>query len=152
MGRNGFIQLIKPIYLFSDALEFMIYFNINIVCVRFDNMKTKRLITSYDEINDTFVGKIDGKKGYSADYNISEGVFLSIDKNNCPTSVFVSNASKVFNTPKEVLENSNVKITIDCNEMFLHFNLFIDNLKIFSSKSENSWKIPNLNFLIDANY
>ena len=36
-----------------------------------DNMK-KRLISSYDEINDTFVGKVDGEHGYCADYGISE--------------------------------------------------------------------------------
>lgn len=111
-----------------------------------------RLISSYDEINDTFVGKIDGKRGYSADYNISDGVFLTIDKNNCPSSVYVSDASKVFNTSKKNLENANVKISIDCDEMFLYFSLFIDNLKIFSSKSRNVFRLPELNFILDTNY
>ena len=36
----------------------------------------KRLITSYDEVNDTFVGKVDGESGFCADYDISNGVFL----------------------------------------------------------------------------
>ena len=31
-------------------------------------MKTQRLISSYDEINDIFCGKIDGKNGYFANY------------------------------------------------------------------------------------
>ncbi len=115
-------------------------------------MKNKTLISSYDEINDTFACKIDGKNGYFADFDICDGVFLSVDKNMCPTSVFVSDASKVFNTPKRVLENPNVKIAIDCDEMFLNFDLFINNSKIFSSKTENDFRIPALNFLIDANY
>ena len=69
---------------------------LNIVCVRSDKMEKQRLISSYDEINDTFVGKIDGRNGYNANYGISEGVFLNIDENNLPTSVFVNNASEVF--------------------------------------------------------
>ena len=28
----------------------------------------KRLISSYDEENDTFLGKVDGENGYVADY------------------------------------------------------------------------------------
>ena len=115
-------------------------------------MKTKRLISSYDEENDIFVGKIDGKNGYFADYDISDGIFLSIDKNNCPSAVFVDNASEVFNTSKEMLENSNVKIAIDCDELFICFNLFVENSRIFSSRSENFCKIPSLNFVMDANH
>lgn len=115
-------------------------------------MKTKRLISSYDEKNDIFVGKIDGKNGYFADYDISDGIFLGIDKNNCPASVFVDNASKVFNTSKKVLENANVKIALNCDELFIYFNFFVENSEIFSSKSENLCKIPELNFVMDANY
>nr|WP_019263887.1 hypothetical protein [Methanobrevibacter smithii] len=43
-------------------------------------MKTQRLISSYDEINDIFCGKIDGKNGYFANYAMNEGIFINIDK------------------------------------------------------------------------
>ena len=36
----------------------------------------KRLISSYDEENDTFVGKIGDENGYVADYGISKGIYL----------------------------------------------------------------------------
>lgn len=115
-------------------------------------MKTKRLISSYDEINDTFVGKIDGKNRYCADYSISEGIFLAIDGNKVPYSVFVDRASDVLNVSKAVLENSNVKIAIDCDSIFLSFSMFIEDLKICSIKSKNRCGIPKLNFLMDSNY
>ena len=117
-----------------------------------DNMKKQRLISSYDEVNDTFVGKIDGRNGYSADYSISEGIFLSIDKDNIPTSVLVDNASKVFDISKKVLENSNVKIGIDCDSICLYFTMFIENLKICSIKCRNKYGIPELSFEMDSNY
>ena len=79
----------------------------------------KRLISSYDEVNDTFVGKVDGEHGFCADYDISNGVFLGIDENNFPTSVYVNKASEVLNIPKQILENSNVKISIICDAIFL---------------------------------
>ena len=63
----------------------------------------KRLISSYDEENDTFVGKVDDEKGYKADYGISDGIFLGINNSNLPTSVFISNASEVLNTSKSIL-------------------------------------------------
>ena len=69
----------------------------------------KRLISSYDEINDTFVGKVEGENGYCADYGISGGVFLGINNSNFPTSVIVPHASEVFNTSKETLESADVK-------------------------------------------
>lgn len=115
-------------------------------------MKTERLISSYDEINDTFVGKIDGMNRYCADYSISEGIFLAIDKDNVPCSVFVVNASDVFNVSKSMMENANVKIAIDCDSIFLSFIVFIEDLKICSIVSENRYGIPKLNFLMDANY
>ncbi|WP_407374574.1 hypothetical protein [Methanobrevibacter sp.] len=115
-------------------------------------MKKERLISSYDEINDTFVAKIDGRNGYCANYGISEGVFLSIDKNNIPTSVLVDRASEVFNISKQVLENSNVRIGIDCDSICLYFTMSIENLKICSIKCKNDFGIPNINFEIDSNY
>lgn len=121
-----------------------------IVCVRFDKMK-KRLISSYDEINDTFVGKVDGEKGYCADYGISEGVYLGINSSNLPTSVFVPNASEVFNISKETLESADVKINIDCDELCLSFDMCIENSKICSIKCKNNFGIPKMKCLIDSN-
>lgn len=115
-----------------------------------DTMK-KRLISSYDEINDIFVGKVDGENGFFSDYDISDGVFLGIDKNNLPNSVYVNNASEVLNTSKQVLENSNVKISISCDKICLCFNMFIEDLKICSIRCKNSYGIPNIDFEIDSN-
>lgn len=112
----------------------------------------KRLISSYDEVNDTFVGKVDGENGYLADYDISNGVFLGIDKDNFPSFVFVNNASEVLNTPKQILENSNVKINIVCDALCLYFNIFIEDLKICSIKCRNRYGIANINFEIDSNH
>lgn len=114
-------------------------------------MEKQRLISSYDEVNDTFVGKIDGKNGYCADYDISDGIFLGIDKDNIPTSVLVNNASEVFDISKQLLENSNVKIDIGCDTICLYFTMFIENLKICSIKCRNSYGIPKINFEIDSN-
>lgn len=114
-------------------------------------MKKETLISSYDEINDTFVGKIEGKKGCYADYAISDGIYLSIDKNNLPTSVLVSNASEVFNVSKQFLENPNVKIGIDCDSICLYFTIAIDDLKICSVKCKNDFGIPNVSFVMDSN-
>lgn len=111
----------------------------------------KRLISSYDEINDTFVGKVDGENGFCADYGISEGVFLGIDNSHMPTSVFVSNASEVFNISKETLESPDVKININCDEFCLYFDMCIENAKICSIKCKNSFGIPKMSCLIDSN-
>lgn len=115
-------------------------------------METKTLITSYDEINDTFVGKIDGKTGIFADYGISDGVFLGIDKNNLPNSVYVNNASEVFDISKEILENSNVVIYIDCDNMCINFHMFIEGLKICSIKCRNEFGIAEISYEIDSNH
>ncbi len=112
----------------------------------------KRLISSYDEVSDTFVGKVDGENGFCADYDISNGVFLGIDKDNFPNSVFVRNASEVLNTSKQTLEHSNVKINIDCDSICLHFNMFIEDLKVCSIRCRNSYGIPNISFEIDSNH
>ena len=116
-----------------------------------DIMK-KRLISSYDEVNDTFVGKVDGENGFCADYDISDGIFFAVGKNNFPNSVYVNNASEVFKTPKQILENSNVKIDIICDTLFLYFNMFVDGLKICSVKCKNDYGIPSINFEIDSNH
>lgn len=114
-------------------------------------MKKERLISSYDELNDTFVGKIEGKNGYDANYSISEGVFLNIDKNNIPISVVVNNASEVFHVSKECLESADIKINIDCNGDCLSFNMFVENSEICSLRCRNDFGIPNLNYSIDCN-
>ena len=116
-----------------------------------DIMK-KRLISSYDEVNDTFVGKVDGENGFCADYDISDGIFLAVGKNNFPNSVYVNNASEVFKTPKQILENSNVRIDIICDTIFLYFSMFVGDLKICSVKCRNSYGIPDINFEIDSNH
>ena len=112
----------------------------------------KRLISSYDEITDTFVGKVDGENGFFADYYISNGVFLGVGKNNFPNSVFVNNASEVLNTSKQTLENSNVKISIDCDAICLYFSMFIEGLKICSIRCRNRYGIPDISFEIDSNH
>ena len=114
-------------------------------------MMKKRLISSYDEVNDTFVGKIDGKNGYCADFGISNGIYLGIDIFNFPTFVLVSRASEVLNIPKQCLESDDVKIDIDCDENCLLFNMFVENSKICSVKCPNSFGIPNLKCLMDSN-
>lgn len=111
----------------------------------------KNLISSYNEENDTFVGKIDGKNGYCADYGISDGVYLGVDKFNIPSFIFVSRASEVFNIPKDILESSNVKLIIECCEDDLSLVMFIDNSKICSIKSKNNFGIPSINILGDSN-
>lgn len=111
----------------------------------------KRLISSYDEVNDTFVGKIDGGKGYCADFGISNGIYLGIDNFNFPTFVFVPHASEVLNISKQCLESDNVKIDIDCNENCLLFDMFVENSKICSVKCRNNFGIPNLKFMMDSN-
>ena len=115
-------------------------------------MNKLRLISSYNEKNDTFVGKVDGKNGYCADYSISDGIFLVVDDDNIPYSVFIDNASNVFKISKDMLENSDIRIAIACDSIFVSFIMFIGDLKICSIKSENRCGIPKINFLMDANH
>lgn len=115
-------------------------------------MEKQRLISSYDVKNDTFVGKIDGKSRYCADYNISDGIFLAIDEDRFPFSVFVDRASDVFDISKRMLESADVRIVLDCDVAFLNFSLFIEGLKICSFKSENSYGMPKFNFCLDSNF
>ncbi|WP_407414118.1 hypothetical protein [Methanobrevibacter sp.] len=115
-------------------------------------MEEKTLISSYDEVNDTFVGKVNGESGFCADYCISDGVYLGIDENNIPNSVYVDDASRVFNISKKVLENSNVKIDIVCDSLCLIFKIFIEGLNICSIKCENVYGIPSIIYSIDSNH
>ena len=137
-------------YYFSNALRLGLYLKANIVCVRFDKME-KRLISSYDEKNDTFVGKLDGEHGYCADYGISEGIYLGINNTRFPTSIFVPNASEVFNTSKETLESADVKININCNGGCICFDMCIENSKICSIRCKNDFGIPKMECLMNSN-
>ena len=132
-------------------LSRIIYILISIkLSVRFDNMK-KRLISSYDEESDTFVGKVEGEKGYCADYGISEGIYLGVNNSHLPASIIIPNASKVFNTSKTILESADVKIGIVCDEACLTFSMCVEDLKIFSAKCRNNFGIPKIDYLMDSN-
>ena len=97
-------------------------------------MKTQRLISSYDEINDIFCGKIEGKNGYFANYAMNEGIFINIDKNGCPVSVFIDRASDILNVKKEILEESDIKIGLGCDYCSIYFVYLTENLlNLFSS-------------------
>lgn len=137
-------------YYFSNALGHSLYLMFDIICLRFDIME-KRLISSYDEENDTFVGKIGDENGYVADYGISKGIYLGINDSNLPAAVLIPNASKVLNTSKSVLESSDVRIGIDCDNSCLTFRMCIEGLLVFSTKCKNNFGIPDLNYLIDCN-
>lgn len=115
-------------------------------------MNTKRLISSYDEINDIFVGKIDGKSRYCADYSISEGIFLAVDECGIPCSVFIDRPSEVFTISKELLENPNIRIDIGCDGIFVSFAMFIGDLKVCYVKSPNKCGISKVNFSMDSSY
>ncbi len=105
-------------------------------------MKTQELITSYDEINDTFVSKIKNKNGFYADFDISDGIILAIDKNNLPTSIFVNNASDVFNVDKNIFDDSEILISIECDEADIDFEIFVGCKRIYYVKSNNDFEIP----------
>jgi len=122
-----------------------------ILYVRFDMMK-KRLISSYDEKNDTFVGKLQEESGYYVDYEISDGIYMGINNFNLPSAIFIPNASKVLNISKSVLESPDVLINIKCDDISLSFKMFIENLKIFSAICRNNFDIPNINYEMDSNF
>lgn len=114
-------------------------------------MITNELISSYDEINDILLCKISEVNGYSANYDISDGIFLNVDKNQLPVSIYISHASEVLNVNKSILEDPNVCIFIKCTKKELDFELFISNKRIYASKSMNRFNIPQLNYEIQLN-
>lgn len=114
-------------------------------------METKELISSYDETNDIFVGKISEKNGYCANYEFSKGIFLNIDRNNLPASIQINGASDVLNVEKSVLENPNVVILIKCSDDEIDFELFIADEMVYNKKSLNTFHIPDFNYKIKAN-
>ncbi|WP_407381141.1 hypothetical protein [Methanobrevibacter sp.] len=100
-------------------------------------MKTKELITSYDETNDILAGKIIDKNGFIANYTIGNGIFLNTDENNKPISFFIGDASKALNVEKEVLEDPNVAVVIDTDDSQIDFEIYVSSNKIFKLKSDN---------------
>lgn len=114
-------------------------------------METKELISSYDVENDTFVCRLSDKKGYIADYDISNGVFLSTDINNLPVSFFIDDASNVLNVKKSILKDPNVSILLKCSKKEIDFKLFIADKRVYSSKSRNCFNIPEIDCELKAN-
>jgi hypothetical protein len=114
-------------------------------------METKELISSYDVINDTFVGKISEKNGYLANYDISNGIFLNIDKNNLPVSVHINNASNMLNVKKDLLEYCEVSIFIDCDGRDINFKLCLAGKILYRTKSANVFNSPRFSYLIKTN-
>lgn len=112
----------------------------------------KRLVCSYDDINDTFVGKVSDEKGFYADYGICNGIYVGVNNSNYPTLIHVSHASKVFNAPKQILKNNNIEILLDCSDSALLFKMFIDGLEIFSTSCKNNFGIPALHYSINSNF
>lgn len=115
-------------------------------------MITKELISSYNEKNDTFVCKLSDKNGYVANYDISNGIFLSTDINNLPVSFFIGDASNVLNVNKSILENPKVSIYLKCSKEEIDFELFIADKRIYSSKSGNYFNIPDIDCEIKADW
>ncbi|WP_407415460.1 hypothetical protein [Methanobrevibacter sp.] len=113
-------------------------------------METKELISSYDEANDTFVAKMSDKKGYYANYDIADGIFLNIDKNRLPVSVQINDASCVLNVKKSVLQDPDVSILIECVGDKIHLKLSIADREIFSNNSANIFDIPEVSYEIRA--
>lgn len=114
-------------------------------------MQTKELISSYDEKNDVFIGKISNKYGYHANYEFSNDIFLNIDKNNLPSSIQINNASNVLNVKKSLLKNSDVFIVIECSGEEIDLELSINDKMIFNKKGHNIFDIPQFSYKIKAN-
>ena len=114
-------------------------------------MESKDLISSYDEINDTFVAKVYGKDGYCASYELSHGIFLNVDDNNLPSSIHINSASEVLNINKSLLEDPNVCILIKCNGDVIDFELSISSKKVYANTSFNNFDVAKFNYKIKAN-
>ena len=114
-------------------------------------MESKELISSYDEINDTFVAKVGGKDGYCASYELSQGIFLNVDDNSLPSSIQINGASDVLNVNKGLLEDPNVCIIIKCNGDVIDFELSISSKKVFAISSFNNFDVEMFSYMIKAN-
>lgn len=107
-------------------------------------MKIHKSITSYDKVNDTFVSKLENKKGYIADFNISNGIILAMDKLNQPTFIFINNASNLFNVDKDLFDESEILISLDCDEKEIDFEIFVGYKRIYYAKTNNVFNIPEI--------
>lgn len=114
-------------------------------------MESKELISSYDEINDTFVAKVCGKDGYYANYELSRGIFLNVGNDNLPSSIQINGASDVLNVSKGLLEDPNVYILIKCNGEVIEFELSISSKKIYSNTFFNTFDVAKFSYEIKVN-
>lgn len=107
-------------------------------------MEIHKTITSYDKINDIFISKLENKKGYIADFDISNGIILAIDKLDQPTFIFVNNASDIFNVDKSLFDKSEILISLECDEEEIDFEIFVGCTRIYYTKANNALNIPNI--------
>lgn len=114
-------------------------------------MESKELISSYDEINDTFVAKVCGKDGYCANYELSQGIFLNVDGNSLPSSIQINSASDVLNVSKDLLEDPDVCILIKCNGDMIDFELSISSKKVYANTFFNTFDVSKFNYKIRTN-
>lgn len=120
--------------------------------MRFDIMINFKLISSYDEINDMFSGKIVDKNGYLTSYNLNDGIFINMDKNNYPSSFYIYNASRIFNISKKLLECPDISIKMECDKLEILFEFLISNKEVYVSKSWNTFNIPEFSCIMETNY
>ena len=57
-----------------------------------------------------------------------------------------------LNVKKEILEESDIKIGLGCDDCSIYFDIFVNGVKIYNNKFENNCGIPDLNFLLDTDY
>lgn len=114
-------------------------------------METKKLISSYDEMNDVFVGKISDKHGYCVNYEFSNDIFINMDENNLPSSIHINNASDILNVNKSLLEKDNISIFIECSGDEIYLKLMIADKRIFNKKTQNVFNIPQFSYEIKTN-
>ena len=53
---------------------------------------------------------------------------------------------------KEILEESDIKIGLGCDDCSIYFDIFVNGVKIYNNKFDNNCGIPDLNFLLDTDY
>ena len=114
-------------------------------------MNANGLISSYDETNDVLVCKLSENNGYIANYAIACGVYLNVNKDNLPVSIFIENASDTLNVSKGILENSNVSLFLRCDKMEIDFELSIADRQVFVARLKNSFNISSLCYGLTLN-
>ena len=110
------------------------------------------LVISYNEKSDTIKGILKNEHGYLANYGICDSIFLGFNNFHLPTSIHVSNASKVFGVPKQMLINSEIEFQIDCDDVLLFISVFLDGLLIFSTQCNNRFGVSDASFFINSNF